>query len=141
MRRAATVVELDEARIAAAQRAIISDTVDLMSQAHNDADNSRRVIVSEGKDLRYVHAFKNWLVFDGRRWDRRQERPSNAARQAYDAAVCHAGGGMGEGSHLGRAPRYLDIFADWRAALPAGTLGEVYCARSSQRLARYSPIV
>ena len=32
------------------------------------AGNSQRVIVSEGKDLRYVHAFKNWLVFNGRRW-------------------------------------------------------------------------
>ena len=68
MRRAAAVVESDETRIAAAQRAIVSDAINLLTQPHNDVGNSARVIVSQGKDLRYVHAHKSWFVFDGTRW-------------------------------------------------------------------------
>src|SRR5438874_130093 len=34
----------------------------------NDDGNSQRLIALHGKDLRYCHAFKKWLVWDGRRW-------------------------------------------------------------------------
>jgi putative DNA primase/helicase len=34
----------------------------------NDSGNADRIIALYGKDLRYCHAFKKWLVWDGRRW-------------------------------------------------------------------------
>lgn len=33
-----------------------------------DLGNAERLIAHHGEDLRYVHAWKNWLVWDGTRW-------------------------------------------------------------------------
>jgi len=33
-----------------------------------DLGNARRVVARHGKDLRFCHASKQWLVYDGRRW-------------------------------------------------------------------------
>jgi putative DNA primase/helicase len=33
-----------------------------------DLGNARRVLDRHGKDLRYVHPWRTWLVWDGRRW-------------------------------------------------------------------------
>jgi putative DNA primase/helicase len=33
-----------------------------------DLGNARRVVARHGKDLRYCHPWKQWLVYDGRRW-------------------------------------------------------------------------
>jgi len=41
---------------------------DLLKQHHNDAGNAERLIAIYGKDLKYCHAFKKWLVWDGSRW-------------------------------------------------------------------------
>ena len=35
-----------------------------------DLGNARRVIARHGDDLRFVHPWKSWLVWDGRRWAR-----------------------------------------------------------------------
>jgi P4 family phage/plasmid primase-like protien len=34
----------------------------------NDMGNAQRLIAKHGKDLRYCHPWKNWLVWDGTRW-------------------------------------------------------------------------
>ena len=41
---------------------------DLLGQLLNDHGNSLRLIVMYGDDLRYCHAMKKWLLWDGRRW-------------------------------------------------------------------------
>src|SRR6266545_392115 len=33
-----------------------------------DLGNARRVVERHGADLRFVHPWKTWLVWDGRRW-------------------------------------------------------------------------
>ena len=41
---------------------------DLLPFLHNDHGNSCRLIELYGEELRYCHAFKKWLVWDGARW-------------------------------------------------------------------------
>jgi putative DNA primase/helicase len=41
---------------------------DLLSRLHNDHGNAERLIAMYGEDLRYCHAFRKWLVWDGMRW-------------------------------------------------------------------------
>ena len=40
----------------------------LLSFLNNDHGNAERLIALYGKDLRYCHAFRKWLVWDGKRW-------------------------------------------------------------------------
>jgi putative DNA primase/helicase len=40
----------------------------LLGYLYNDHGNSERLIAFHGQDLRYCHAFKKWLVWDGKRW-------------------------------------------------------------------------
>jgi putative DNA primase/helicase len=44
------------------------DVPDLLPHLHNDHGNAERLIAIYGKDLKYCHAFKKWLVWDGMRW-------------------------------------------------------------------------
>lgn len=41
---------------------------DLLTQQLNDYGNSRRLMELYGNDMRYCHAMRKWLVWDGRRW-------------------------------------------------------------------------
>jgi putative DNA primase/helicase len=41
---------------------------DLLSFLYNDHGNAERLIAVYGEDLRYCHAFRKWLVWDGMRW-------------------------------------------------------------------------
>src|SRR4051812_30391298 len=41
---------------------------DMLHFDHNDAGNAQRLIAMSGQNLRYCHAMKKWLVWDGRRW-------------------------------------------------------------------------
>ena len=41
---------------------------DLLTYLYNDHGNAERLIALYGEDLRYCHAFKKWLVWDGMRW-------------------------------------------------------------------------
>jgi hypothetical protein len=52
----------------AAARAVLSDPLDLLGYLLNDHGNACRMIALYGEDLRYCHAFKKWLVWDGMRW-------------------------------------------------------------------------
>jgi putative DNA primase/helicase len=52
----------------AAARAVAADPPDLLGYLFNDHGNACRLKVLHGKDLRYCHAFKKWLVWDGCRW-------------------------------------------------------------------------
>ena len=45
-----------------------SDAHDLLPYLHNDEGNASRLIQLHGRDIRYCHALKKWLVWDGRRW-------------------------------------------------------------------------
>ena len=40
----------------------------LLSYLNNDHGNAERLIALLGKDLRYCHPFRKWLVWDGKRW-------------------------------------------------------------------------
>src|SRR5580658_3104985 len=42
--------------------------LDLLSYLYNDHGNAERLIALYGEDLKYCHAFKKWLVWDGMRW-------------------------------------------------------------------------
>ena len=42
--------------------------IDLLSFGLHDAGNAQRLVALHGLDLRYCHAMKKWLVWDGRRW-------------------------------------------------------------------------
>ena len=42
---------------------------DLLSQHHSDFGNAQRLIVAHGVNMRYCHAFRKWLIWDGRRWE------------------------------------------------------------------------
>ena len=66
---AAYAEELKKIRRVRPWEIVIPDGVpDLVSFMANDAGNSDRLIAMYGSDLRYCHAFKKWLVWDGRRW-------------------------------------------------------------------------
>jgi hypothetical protein len=45
-----------------------SDTPALLNCLHNDHGNAERLIGLYGQDPRFCHAFKKWLVWDGKRW-------------------------------------------------------------------------
>lgn len=45
-----------------------NDKPDLLRQLQNDHGNADRLIALYGEDLKYCHAFKKWLVWDGMRW-------------------------------------------------------------------------
>jgi putative DNA primase/helicase len=42
--------------------------VDLLECLLNDHGNAQRLIAMSGHDLKYCHAMKKWLVWDGKRW-------------------------------------------------------------------------
>ncbi len=44
------------------------DVPDLLPYLYNDHGNAGRLIALYGEDLKYCHAFKKWLVWDGMRW-------------------------------------------------------------------------
>ncbi len=52
----------------AAARAILNDKLDLLTYLLNDHGNAQRLIAISGQDLKYCHAMKKWLVWDGMRW-------------------------------------------------------------------------
>jgi len=41
---------------------------DLLPRLHNDHGNAERLTAMYGEDLKYCHAFRKWLVWDGMRW-------------------------------------------------------------------------
>ncbi len=45
-----------------------SEKPNLLSYLNNDNGNAERLIALYGRDLRYCHAFRKWLVWDGKRW-------------------------------------------------------------------------
>ena len=51
----------------AAIRAVSADPPDLLGYLFNDHGNAERVIALYGKDMKYCHAIKKWLVWDGMR--------------------------------------------------------------------------
>jgi putative DNA primase/helicase len=52
----------------AAARAVAADPPDVLGHLFNDHGNACRLIALYDEDLRYCHAFKKWLVWDGMRW-------------------------------------------------------------------------
>jgi len=41
---------------------------DLLSQLHNDHGNALRLIAMHGRDVRFCHPMRRWLIWDGKRW-------------------------------------------------------------------------
>ena len=54
-------------QVAAAERGPVNPP-NLLTQGHHDCGNADRLIALYGTDLRYCHAFRKWLAWDGRRW-------------------------------------------------------------------------
>jgi putative DNA primase/helicase len=52
----------------AATRAVLADPPDLLGYLFNDHGNAQRLIAMHGESMKYCHAMKKWLVWDGRRW-------------------------------------------------------------------------
>ena len=54
-----------------------------------DLGNARRLVGRHGADLRYVHPWKSWHVWDGRRWT--EDSTGEATRrikETFGAALC-----------------------------------------------------
>jgi putative DNA primase/helicase len=68
---------------------------DLLQFMNNDSGNSDRIIALSGQDLRFCHPLRNWLVWDGRRWDvdtnKQAHRLAKKAMLAYMAQAVEAG--------------------------------------------------
>ena len=65
----------------------------LLTQHRNDVGNAERLIALYGDRMRYCHAFKKWLIWDGRRW---AVDESGAARLlATEAMLAY----LGEATH------------------------------------------
>jgi putative DNA primase/helicase len=47
-----------------------------------DLGNARRVVERHGQDLRYVHPWRHWYVWDGKRW--RQDQTAEAVRRVKE---------------------------------------------------------
>ena len=58
---------------------------ELLSQLQNDYGNACRLVALHGQDLRFCHALKKWLVWDGRRWA--VDETDQARRLAKDTMV------------------------------------------------------
>ena len=59
------------AQSAPAYRAPVPDAPDARAIDHQpltDSGNAERMIARHGENLRYVHAWKTWLIWDGMRW-------------------------------------------------------------------------
>jgi putative DNA primase/helicase len=52
----------------AALRSVLNDRLNLLDYLFNDHGNAQRLIAKSGQDLKYCHAMKKWLVWDGMRW-------------------------------------------------------------------------
>lgn len=46
------------------------DRISLLEQVPGDTGNAQRFLALHRNDVRYCHAFKAWLIWDGRRWKR-----------------------------------------------------------------------
>jgi len=72
-------------------------TPNLLRYMPNDAGNAERVIAFCGRDLRYCHAIKKWLVWDGRRWaidtTDQSRRLTKITMLEYHRQVVQSGGG------------------------------------------------
>lgn len=62
-----------------------SEEPDLLPQQHNDHGNAVRLISLHGRDIRYFHAIKRWMIWDGRRW--RIDEAGRAYKLAKDAML------------------------------------------------------
>ena len=47
---------------------IRSEYPDLLGFGFHDCDNAQRLIAARGEDMRFCHAFRKWMLWDGRRW-------------------------------------------------------------------------
>jgi putative DNA primase/helicase len=65
---ASTAEVYEPSRSIECRRGRLGSVPELLSFHHNDAGNASRLIAIFGNNLRYCHAMKKWLVWDGRRW-------------------------------------------------------------------------
>src|SRR5216683_8125190 len=77
------------------------DVPDLLPYLHNDHGNAERLIALYGEDLKYCHAFKKWLVWDGMRWavddtDQARRLAKMAMLEFLKQVIGHGGNEKGE---------------------------------------------
>jgi putative DNA primase/helicase len=65
---------------------------DLLQPGFHDAGNAERLIHLHGHEMKYCHAFKKWLIYDGRRWcvditGRARQLAKGTMIDFYDQAV------------------------------------------------------
>jgi hypothetical protein len=64
----------------------------LAGRALTDLGNSERLVAQHGGDLRYCHAWRKWLVWDGKRWrvddsGAVREKAKDTVRSIYEEAA------------------------------------------------------
>ena len=57
----------------------------LLVQLYSDTGNAERLVAFKGDSMLYCHAFKKWLIWDGRRW--KLDESEQARTMAKDAMV------------------------------------------------------
>ncbi len=111
-----------------------------------DLGNARRFADMHADHMRYVHAWDQWLVWDGRRWRRDDNGAhSQAAKQVTaaiygDAAACmsSAAAAINAGASVG--PTYVEALVKWAgdSAKRARVEAMIALARSEQEIAARS---
>ena len=71
----------------------------LLTQPFNDYGNGQRLILAQGKRLRYCPAFKTWLVYTGSHWS--VDRVDAARRLAQEAMLEFARQALSSGAETG----------------------------------------
>lgn len=51
----------------------------------SDLGNAKRLVAQHGRDIRYCHDFKRWLIWNGTRWD--NENPARIVQLATETAL------------------------------------------------------
>lgn len=59
--------------------------IDTLRISNTDLGNARRIALLHGGDLRYVHIWKKWICFDGRRWA--VDKSGEVIRRAKDTVM------------------------------------------------------
>lgn len=79
------------------ERADITTPISLLEFRNSDAGNAERLVAVFGRDIRYIHKHKIWVVWDGTRWV--EDEPAvfrmvvQVARMLYDEVAREMEGG------------------------------------------------
>jgi putative DNA primase/helicase len=79
-----------------------------------DLGNARRLVAIHGEDIRYSHAWKTWLIWDGRRWARDETGAINRCAKNTVQSIYNEAANITDESRTARAKHALKSEADAR---------------------------